>query len=273
MTSSKHWKEVPEEKRHPQRDTSTGCLYKHVGQHKPSKTYPACGYKTNGYDETKDTRSKRNLYDLDASDKLKGSWRIGPNKRLTVGERLAGKIFDEQVNEGRAPKSGERDRHKPDNPADKKGAWAFEGNNYKQALRPFLHEYHHILPTESIFDHLNTNELEILQDKAKYNVNSKKNIIILPCTRDISSVLGLPTHQGRHGSETGYAMRCANALADFKQNNEALKDKPCDVTEEDASKMKDSLERWQQQEYWLIVKYGRANMEADLNSMPPTLKL
>ncbi|HYO67842.1 MAG TPA: AHH domain-containing protein, partial [Archangium sp.] len=269
----KHWPELSEADKHPPQDPSTGCLYKHVGQNKSSKKYPACAYKVNGYDETKDTKSKKNLYDLDASNQRTGSWRIGPNKRLTVAERLLGEAFDNQVNEGRAPKSGVRDQHKPDNPADKEGAWAFEGKNYKQALRPFLHEYHHILPTESIFDHLNTNELEILQDKAKYNVNSKKNIIILPCTRDIAPVLGLPTHQGRHGSETGYAMRCANALADFKQNNEALKDKPCDVTEESAAPMKQSLERWQQKEYWRIVKYGRANLGVDLNSMPPALKM
>ncbi|QSQ26649.1 AHH domain-containing protein [Pyxidicoccus parkwayensis] len=273
MTTSRHWKEVPKDERHPQRDASTGCLYKHQGKPKATKTDPACAYKVNGYDETRGTRSKRNLYELDPDDELKGAWRVGLRKRLTVRERLLGKVFEEKVNEGRAPKSGERDRHRPVNPTDQKGAWAFEGNNYKQAIRPFFHEYHHILPTESVFDHLNANELEILQDKARYNINSKKNMIILPCTRDISAVLGLPTHLGRHGRETGYAMRCANALVTFKQTNSALKDKPCDVKEDDARKLKDSLERWQQKEYWLIVKFGRANPEADLNSMPPILKV
>ncbi|MFY2563420.1 AHH domain-containing protein [Corallococcus terminator] len=273
MTSSKHWRELKAADKHPKKDPSTGCLYKHKNDHKPSKQYPACAFKANGYDETKGLSAKKNLYELDTSAPRKGAWKTGAGTFRTAAERLKGLTFAIQVAEGRMPKSGKRDEHQPVNPTDEKGAWDFTGQNYKQAIRPFFNEYHHILPAETVFECLDHDELVILQDEVKYNLNSRKNIIILPCTQAIAEVLGLPVHQGRHGKDTQYAQRCTNMLNEFKKQLSVIKDTECKNTKmQVAAEMKAELERWQQQEYWLIVRFGRTHLGAHINDLPTAFK-
>ncbi|WP_395838095.1 hypothetical protein [Archangium violaceum] len=44
-----------------------------------------------------------------------------------------------------------------------------------------------------------------------------------------------------------------------------------------SSDIKNSLERWQQQQYWLLVKWGRAQAvagkKAHINNLPATLRM
>lgn len=280
MTSKRHWPELPDEAKHPERDASTGCLYKHVIGHAKSSTYPACGYQYNSVEESKSVSRKRSLYELDPDDTLKGSWRIGPKQRLTASQRLKDKDFVKKTARGRTPKSGTKDAHKPVNPVEEKGAWNFgTGQNYQSELRPFKHEHHHILPEETVFDCLERpEEREILQAHIKYNINSRLNMIILPCTWDVAEVLGLPRHAGRHGKETAYASRCVTELNKFRAKFNQLQDEKCPDTKEAISaETKRQLERMQQELYWLLVKWGRAEAQAGrkahINKLPATLTM
>lgn len=248
--------------------------------HAKSPTYPACAYKHNSLEETQAVARKRSLYELDPDDVLKGSWRIGPKQRMTAAERLKGKNFEKKSARGPTPKSGTRDSYKPVNPVDQKGAWDFgKGENYQNELRPFKHEHHHILPEETVFDYLDKpEERDVLQAEVKYNINSRLNMIILPCTWDVAEVLGLPRHSGRHGDHTAYAQRCSTELNGYKRKLAQVKDTGCKETKKQlSSDIKNSLERWQQQQYWLLVKWGRAQAvagkKAHINTLPATLRM
>ncbi|MBJ6763674.1 AHH domain-containing protein [Myxococcaceae bacterium JPH2] len=280
MTSKRHWTELPDKDKHPESDASTGCLYKHVTGHAKSPTYPACAYKYNSVEESKSVRSKRSLYELDPTDGLKGSWRTGAKERLTAAQRLMGKTFVMKTARGPTPASGTKDSHKPVNPMDDKDAWKFDkGQNYENELRPFKHEHHHILPEETVFEVLEKpEEREILQTQVKYNINSRLNMIILPCTWDVAHVLGLPRHAGRHGKETAYAVRCVTELNKFRAKFNQIKDEDCPDTKGRISgDTKRQLERMQQELYWLLVKWGRAEAQASrkahINKLPATLTL
>jgi len=280
MTSERHWPELPDKDKHPEKDASTGCIYKHVPGHQKSPTFPACAYKYNSVEETESVSRKRSLYELDPDDDLRGSWRIGPKQRLTAAARLKGKDFAQKTARGPTPASGTKDSHKPVNPLDEKGAWNFgKGQNYKSELRPFLHEHHHILPEETVFDCLEKQEeREILQTHIKYNINSRLNMIILPCTWDVAQILGLPRHRGRHGKQTAYAARCITELNKFRARFDQIKNEGCEKTKAKvAADTKRQLERTQQEIYWLLVKWGRAEAQAGrgahINKLPSTLTM
>ncbi|WP_434385334.1 AHH domain-containing protein [Melittangium boletus] len=271
---------------HPKQKVDCGCVYKHVAklEVKENAWYPACAYRYNSVEETKSVEKKKALYELDPDAPIKGSWRDPKNHkvRITVADRLKGKSFSEQSGRGRKKKDSERDVFTPRNPAEpgERGAWNFGvGRNYTGELRPFKHEHHHIMPEESVFDVLErAEERDILQVDVGYNINSRMNMIILPCASDVAEVLGLPVHRGRHGRDTEYAKSCIRELNKIKQQLEKIKDEGCNMKKaEVSSQLKKSLERWQQRQYWRLVMWGRSNARsgtaAHINSFSDAVRV
>lgn len=73
-------------------------------------------------------------------------------------------------------------------------------SNYDTSTLPFWHNAHHIIPNSTL-----NNELNSIPDNlkslvrgglldAKYNLNHKINMVILPMSKDVAAALGLPRH-------------------------------------------------------------------------------
>jgi hypothetical protein len=102
------------------------------------------------------------------------------------------------------------------------GSWDVKGKNFKKANRPYYHQSHHILPNGVLNDCIE-DVVKRAKDKgpalrilirgglleAKYNLNHKTNMIILPMTKVVSHVIKLPIHvAGGMKSHAAYSATC-----------------------------------------------------------------
>ncbi len=87
----------------------------------------------------------------------------------------------------------------------KKGDWDVTGDNFwRECYKPYWHEAHHIVPNSTlrtaIYDAVDQDaDLELVLRKGlvdeSYNLNEKKNMIMLPNDAEIADAIGLPRHR------------------------------------------------------------------------------
>ncbi|ATB43116.1 hypothetical protein CYFUS_008595 [Cystobacter fuscus] len=136
----------------------------------------------------------------------------------------------------------------------KKPEWAFIGKNYTVASTPFPHQYHHIMPSGVLRSKLENDELSILQ-ASRYNINEGINLIILPQQADEADELQLPIHLYAHEK---YSKECKTVIDTMKSDmSELTADGKHDITDANVDAFRAFLRRWEQEEFWLIVDYGK----------------
>ncbi|MCY1043641.1 AHH domain-containing protein [Corallococcus sp. bb12-1] len=249
-----------------------GCVCRHEFAF-DGPTYPKCAHRPNGYNETlsgfvpgmPQLVSKRSLYEIDFTQSKHESTPIQDHSRARLPAALA--LFKQTGRQSNADReTGKaRDEYKSSDPRNDPMAWHFVGRNYKDWHLPFAHEYHHIMPDEAFSAALEPKEAEFLM-AVGYNMNHGKNIIILPIMRDVAYALMLPKHKGWHRS---YSMECFTALNSFKQDL-SEKNEGHGITADNAGDLKKDLESWQENQFFLLVQFGRTTamtkrMAAELN--------
>jgi hypothetical protein len=260
------------EKDHKKQD---GCVNKHEpGFDGP--TYPQCAYRPNGYQATLTEfvkgmvppMSKRSLYEHDFTEEKPAGTPLQNNHRGRLPVNM-----ETFKSTGRQPKAEKqmgtlRRIYTNRDPRTNPKAWHLEnGDNYKVFHLPFGHEYHHIMPEEAISEALTLEEAKILQ-AAGYNINHGKNMIILPITRDVAYALMLPKHKGWHSS---YNQECMGILNRLKRSANKASTTHA-ITEENVGGVRQNLETWQENQYKILVNYGRAvamsqGVAAEINKM------
>lgn len=214
----------------PKKTHVPGCVTKHEGDFKNDN----CAYRWNGYEEMKASRTS--LYHLDFT--------LPSN-----AERLPW-LYKEFKTGSAGGKSIAANWRYADDPTVDRTAWWFRGANFTKAFLPYDHNYHHILPFEAI-KKLTYPELEILQ-AAKYNLNGKENMIILPCLDAYGIAMKLPAHPFNHPV---YNAEVKGIIEQIKQEVCDKKDKH-KVNPANISNFKTELENWEKSQFDVIVEYG-----------------
>ena len=222
-----------------------GCVTKHEGGFKEGDR---CSYRGNGYAEMKGSR--KSLYHIDFT-------------KDKHGERLP-----YLYNEFKLGSSGGKDLAAnwrfADNPRATKNAWWFKGSNFKTAYLPYNHNYHHILPFTAL-QKLTYTELSVLQESG-YNLNGKKNMIILPCLDAYGIAMMLPSHPYGHTVYNRATKTIINEIKqDVSRNTDGHKIKRSNV-----QNFKAKLESWQSRQFTVLVNYGKllARREDPLDPPP-----
>jgi hypothetical protein len=232
QSSDKHIERLTPKKSH-----VPGCVTKHETDFKQDN----CSYRGNGYNEMKSAR--KSLYELDFTLKSNA-------KRLPW-------IYEEFKLGSAGGKSIAANWRYPNDPTVTKDAWWFKGENFKVAYLPYDHNYHHILPFEAI-KKLSYPELEFLQ-AAKYNLNDKFNMIILPCLAEYGVAMKLPSHPFNHPV---YNAAVKGIIQKIKQEVCAKKDKH-KVNAKNISDFKQTLVDWEKDQFDEIVEYGEVLADLD----------
>jgi hypothetical protein len=138
-------------------------------------------------------------------------------------------------------------------PRRSKKAWFIgEFDNFDNtAQRPYKHNTHHILPMTSLISEagLTLTQLRFLM-QAGYNLNDGVNTINLPCHWQIADAMKLPDHPGGHPD---YNEDVAKLVSDIQDDIEELEHEYYD---DDGEELKHRLERWSEDEFWVLVEYG-----------------
>jgi hypothetical protein len=160
------------------------------------------------------------------------------------------------------------DRRTPSNPQKKAGAWNFGfSNNFKNANRPYAHNYHHMVPWEAMSEGLNQLERKALQ-QAGYNLNAGINMIILPCFKRVGLILRMFTHPNDHPA---YNVAVARAINQVKF--EITGDERQHLKPEELPDLKDALESWEKAEWPEIMTAGEAANAVHLKNYSPSAML
>ena len=214
-----------------------GCVTKCVGTTYQKGHHGS--YRANGYDEISGSTGKAKLYQPSAA--KAAAFPRSPEKQVGLGSLKR-------------------------QPADPTGSgWKFTGVNYENANKPFAHNYHHIMPWDSLKNsHLNENELKLLQ-KAEYNLNEGFNLIILPCRTPVAKLLKMYTHPNNHPT---YNEEIAFMLASLKLA--ITGDEKKHLTEDEAKMVKTTLENWEKAEFDVIVASGKLRSPDHVDTHDPS---
>jgi hypothetical protein len=74
---------------------------------------------------------------------------------------------------------------------------------------PYLHNWHHLIPNQLLVEMLHDEKLgykllDVLM-AAKYNLNGKKNVVLLPQQERVAAVVKWPNHPNNHPTYDEYA--------------------------------------------------------------------
>ena len=227
-----------------------GCVTKHEDK----LTKSDCSYRGQSVTEmkagtSKKGRVKKELYHWDFT--------VAANK-----DRLP-----QVVSEIKLGSAADSAKIKRKDPRKNRDAWHFDkGKNFKNAYTPYNHNHHHIMPWTSLSSNLGLTELGLLQD-AKYNLNDKHNMILLPCHLKYGIALKLPDHPYGHPDYNDNSDDIMDQLKEaVKEGKGAHK-----ITSTNADEFKKKLVDWQERQFDKIVDFGEkiaAKFEAGL-SVPP----
>lgn len=205
-------------------------------------------YRYHGYNETKKTPTKKDYYEPSAR-RLKAF----PLKR----ELLHG-----------MKKKTSREPRDPSN-----DGWGFHEKknakgqiNYQNGNVPFPHQYHHMVPWETLGSGVfTTEELKLLQ-MSEYCLHDGFNLIILPMRARVAEILRMHTHPNNHKK---YNIDLENQIWLVKG---ALcgGDPAIHVTEETAPFMKRTLEDWEEREWKKIMESGSRKYPEHVNEHTPS---
>lgn len=245
--SDKHFAKLSGAKSH-----QDGCITKHEDGFVKGNT---CSYRYNGWDEAKSGTSnkgrvKKNYYNWD--------FRIKAN-----AVRLPRIVQEHKLGQKKSAKSL-LDREDPR--SNLKAWWLDTGSNFQNAFTPYNHNHHHIMPWTCLKANLNMTELGLVQ-AAKYNLNDKDNMILLPCNQAYGIALKLPDHPYAHASYNADASDIVNQL----KSAVTIGKKKHDITKENSGDFKDMLVNWQKRQYDKIVDHGEQIADDFVNGLtaPP----
>lgn len=236
----------------PDKSHDKGCVTKHEdGFIKPKPKHPKCAYRVQGYNTITADSKKRKLYEINFTG-------------VKAGARLP-YIYEEFKIGSATGKSDPKNYRFADDPVADKKTWHFGkgegGNNFKVAYLPYNHNYHHILPFECLKP-LSYPELKLLQE-AGYNLNAGINLIILPCLDRYGYALMLPAHPYNHDKYSEDVKTVVNRV----KQKVAAKKRGHKLDKKNVKKFKTELERWEKDEFWVIVDYGKSQAKDKRHAM------
>jgi HNH/ENDO VII superfamily nuclease len=156
-------------------------------------------------------------------------------------------------------------RRTPSNPARNPLVWSFGfKTNFKNANRPYAHNYHHMVPWEALSSGLNQTERKALQ-QAEYNLNAGINLIVLPCFRRVAMILEMYTHPNDHPDYNLGVIRAINAVK-FKITG----DEERHLKVKELPKLKAALEAWEVAEWANIMVAGKLANAAHVKEYGPS---
>jgi hypothetical protein len=164
----------------------------------------------------------------------------------------------------------------------KKNEWDVKGRNFKGSLKPYWNQAHHIIPVGSLENSLQqvaeglaktrqkegkerlTSSSDILFYlkgsllKSKYNINHKKNMIILPMDNAVADILRMPKHGGPDSNNhVEYSRLMKDELDKIMDNYRScfcdLPDKE-HISEEDRELQKARLEALSEDFYEMLTR-------------------
>lgn len=232
--SDKHFAKLKGAKSH-----DDGCICKHEDGFKKGDT---CSYRFNGWEDAKSGTSlkgrvKKNWYNWD--------FREAANKA-----RLPKMVQEYKLGQKKSA-SSLLDRDDPR--TDEKAWWLTTGENFQNAYTPYNHNHHHIMPWTCLKGNLTMTELDLVQ-AAKYNLNDKDNMILLPCGQAYGIALKLPDHPYAHASYNDDASDIVNQLKEAVNVGQAKHD----ITVKNSGDFKKLLVDWQKRQYDKIIDHGEA---------------
>lgn len=160
-----------------------GCLNRHVGG-KPSKTVDnPCSHRWQAYEKMKATSG---LYNWPRYKSLADA---GEQQRTARMRAKSGNMFPKYYRTFLDPP--------------KQGDWDVKGDNFfVRAYDPYWHEAHHIVPNSTLGEAIAdvgqgafTIVIRRGLSEEKYNLNDKKNMVMLPMDMPVSKAIGLPRHR------------------------------------------------------------------------------
>jgi A nuclease family of the HNH/ENDO VII superfamily with conserved AHH len=232
-TVSKHSEKIAKDKSH----TDNGCVTKCVGAE--YKNHHG-SYRYNGY----------------AVHKPKYTAWYKPTKRRL--DQFGGPQLERQLGFGRGVKK------KPADPRDDPQAWAFVGENFKNANLPYAHNYHHMLPWEVIGNSFSAEEACLLQEVG-YKLNEGRNMVILPCFERIANILMMYTHPNNHPTyNTTLKTMVRQARAQIRGQKEQH------FTKKDLTSVKTMFESWEDAEWDIIMAAGKLARAAHVDTHTPS---
>ncbi|HEU4618865.1 MAG TPA: AHH domain-containing protein [Gammaproteobacteria bacterium] len=158
-----------------------GCLNRHVGDPPCDSVDNPCSHRWQAYEKMKATKS---LYNWP---KYKSLTDAGVRRRTARLRAGSGDMFPKYY------------RTYLDPPA--KGDWNVKGKNFfVKCYDPYWHEAHHVVPNSTLrgaIADLGDCAIAVRRGlaKEKYNLNDKKNMIMLPMDKPVSMALELPRHR------------------------------------------------------------------------------
>lgn len=183
MSETQHQVDVDDKLPHIQTGRSTGgaCLNRHIGDKPYEGSGNSCSHRWQAYLQM---QGDSGLYNWPKYKSLsKQASRI-----TTAAETVAGAKFpDWYVYSLKQPEEGD---------------WDVDGNNFwTECYVPYWHEAHHIVPNSTLREAIAsvgsklvvTVRRGLLQEK--YNLNQKKNMVMLPMDKAVANAIGLPRHR------------------------------------------------------------------------------
>lgn len=183
-----------------------GCLNRHMG-HMPKKGVgKTCSHRWQAYEKMKDTRKSH--YDwphykplADAGQKVETAQTVARSKNLFP------KHYKSHL----------------DPPAE--GDWDVKGDNFfARCFDPYWHEAHHVVPNSTLAQAIasvdnGTYTVVIRHGLASesYNLNDKKNMVMLPMDAAVAKAMRLPRHRqtATTRSHQGYSRHVLNRLTEI----------------------------------------------------------
>ena len=161
------------------------CLTGHLVPHRIN----TCSYRYQGREAAKSAPIKPKLETYDTA----------PDKITTSGVSNPKWYVDELAK----PEPGQWDVEGPKRKIKIGTKYCKPGRNFKNAKFPYWNNAHHILPKGTLKSCIleladgDSNVSDTIQKclfKARYNVNHKKNMLLMPQDKEVAKILGLPRH-------------------------------------------------------------------------------
>lgn len=220
-----------------------GCVFKCVPSKRAFSDKGHGAYRRNGFQEIRGNQKKRATYEF-----------------AGIKHRIA--IFGPPEPE---KASGTGQLRTPNNPATDQGSWDFVGENFQKGYQPYNHDYHHMMPWDTLKQALSSTQARMLM-KAKYNLNAGINLIILPKSSKIGKILGLFSHPNNHPGYNESLAGMLDELCDMLSSDPA----ECNIEDQDLTAVKNRLEAWEKREFFEIVRAGNSARGAHVDTHKPS---
>jgi len=237
------------------------CLSKHESVY---KEHNSCSYRWQGLAKA---REKAEIYNISE----KPSWHIGQRSNCAFAEDTI-KNMSSSVYEIFRATNGNTVSF-----LSKKKQLRMQvivADNFTNGQVPYTNDVHHVLPDGLLRNEID-NVAETLKSrsgvmrylitagllKEKYNVNYKDNMIILPHSRRVAKLIGLPTHKGSHPKyDTNIQNSIQKALENYKKIAEQIENgEPHDKV--NPKQLKEKLLKISNNLHDALIAYGQSHIK------------